>query len=280
MSWNERFMPYPVLTPSNDDYNNPRFELLVNEPVRAGGVLTIPFKLEVSSASLKKLISKSKAQYVIQTSCIRTVARDTHRTFLDTDTFELLDGDYSDALVLTPYILAVEEIPSFKSDEHAREWRDYHPEGFDIEEAGILAVGNDVEITLASDSIGSVIDLVAMPQAEGMFSVELDGEHIVISVSGEDKQRIDAMRRRSERDITHASLFPSLYLHAITSALQSVFDYEDRRWARTILNQLEDKGIQADRETIAAQSLHYAQLLMEQPLAKHLDAAFATETDL
>ena len=280
MSWNERFIPYPVLTPSNDDYTDPRFELLVSEPVRGGGVLTIPFNLEVSSASLKELISKSKAQYVIQTSCIKTVARDTHRTFLDTDTLELLDGDYSDALVLTPYILAVEEVTNFKSDEHASEWRDYHPEGFEIEEAGILAVGNDVEITLSSDSIGSVIDLVAMPRVEGMFDVELDGERIVISVSGEDKQRIDAIRKRSERDITHAALFPGLYLHAITSALQSVFDYEDRRWAQTRLNQLEDKGIQADRETLQAQALHYAQLLMEQPLAKHLEAAFAPETDL
>ena len=280
MSWNERFMPYPVLTPSNDDYDSPRFELVVEEPVRSAGVLTVPFKLEVSSASLKELIGEAKAQYVIQTSCIRTVARDTHGTFLDEGRLELFDEDYSDALTLTPYILAVGEIPSFKSDEHAREWRDYHPEGFNIEEAGILAVGNDVEITLSPDSIGSVIDLVAMPQAEGMFSVELDGEHIVISVSGEDKQRIDAMRKRSERDITHAALFPGLYLHAITSALQSVFDYEDRRWAQAILNQLEDKGIHADRETIAAQSLHYAQLLMEKPLEKHLDAAFAPETDL
>ena len=280
MSWNERFIPYPVLTPSNDDYNSSRFELLVNEPVRSGGMLNIPFELEVSSGSLKELISKSKAQYVIQTSCIKTVARGTYNTFLNADTLVLSDGDYSDTLTLTPYILAVDEISNFKSDEHTPEWRLYHPEGFEIEEAGILAVGNDVEITLSPDSIGSVIDLVAMPRVEGMFDVDLDGEHIVISVSMEDKQRIDVMRKQSERELAHAALFPGLYLHAITSAIQAVSDYEDRRWAQTILNQLEDKGIRADRETLQAQSLHYAQLLMEQPLAKHLDAAFALDIDL
>ena len=280
MAWNERYIPYPVLTPSNDDYKNPRFELSVTEPVRSGGTLSIPFSLEVSSNALTALVGKSKAQFMIQTSCIKTVARDTFATFKPEGTLTLADGDYSGALLLTPYILAVEEIINFKSDEHAREWREYHPEGFDIEEAGILAVGNDVEITLSSDSIGSVIDLVAMPIAEGMFSVDLDGEHIVISVSREGKQRIDVMRRQSEWDPAHAALFPSLYLHAISKAVQEVFDHEDRQWAQTLLNQIEDKGIQADRGTLQARSLHYAQVLMEQPLEKLLDAAFAPQIDL
>ena len=280
MSWNERFIPYPVLTPSNDDYDDPRFELLVTEPVRSDGMLNIPFRLEVSSHSLRELIDKSKAQYVIQTSCVRTVARDTHDTFTDEGVLELPDGDYSDALVLTPYILATEEIANFRSNEHALEWREYHPEGFDIEEAGILAVGNDVEITLAPDSIGSVIDLVAMPQVEGLFNIDLDNDHILISVSREDKQRIDAMRMHSERDIIHASLFSGLYLHAITSAIQALPEYEDRRWAQTILNRLEDKGVRTDRADLQAGALRYAQQLMEQPLAKHLEAAFAPDADI
>ena len=280
MSWNERFIPYPVLTPSNDDYDDPRFELLVTEPVRSDGMLNIPFRLEVSSHSLRELIDKSKAQYVIQTSCVRTVARDTHDTFTDEGVLELPDGDYSDALVLTPYILTTEEIANFRSDEHAPEWREYHPEGFDIEEAGILAVGNDVEITLAPDSIGSVIDLVAMPQVEGLFDVDLDNDHILISVSREDKQRIDAMRMHSERDLIHASLFSGIYLHAITSAIQALPEYEDRRWAQTILNRLEDKGVRTDRADLQAGALRYAQQLMEQPLTKHLEAAFAPDADI
>ena len=279
MSWNERFIPYPVLTPSNDDYREPRFELLVTEPVRSDGMLNIPFKMEVSSGSLKSLIEKEKAQYVIQTSCVRTVARDTLDTFVDEGTLELPDGDYADTLILTPYIIAIEEIANFKSEEHAVEWREYHPEGFDIEEAGILAVGNDIEITLAPDSIGSVIDLVAMPQVEGLFDVDLDNEHILISVSRDDKQRIDAMRMHSERDLIHASLFSGLYLHAITSAIQSLSEYEDRRWAQTILNRLADKGVQTGRMDLQAGALRYAQLLMEQPFAKHLEAAFAPDTD-
>ena len=280
MPWNERFIPYPVLTPSTDDYDDSRFELLVTEPLRSDGMLNIPFRLEVSSRSLKDLIDKAKAQYVIQTSCVRTVARDTHDTFIDEGTLELPDGDYSDALVLTPYILATGEIANFKSEEHAREWREYHPEGFDIEEAGILAVGDDVEITLAPDSIASVIDLVAMPQVEGLFNVYLDNDHILISLSREDKQRIDAMRMHSERDLIHASLFSGLYLHAITSAIQVLPEYEDRRWAQTILNRLEDKGVRTDKADLQDGALRYAQQLMEQPLAKHIEAAFAPDTDL
>ena len=280
MSWNERLIPYPVLSPLSDDYDDPRFDLLVTEPVRSAGNLNIPFKMEVSSPSLKDLITEFKAQYVIQTSCVRTAARDTYGTSIAEGMLELADGDYSDALILTPYILAVEEIANFKSEEHAPEWREYHPEGFDIEEAGILAVGNDVEITLAPDSIGSVIDMVAMPQVEGLFNVDLDNDHILISVNREDKQRIDAMRKHSERDLVHASLFSGLYLHAITSAIQALPEYEDRRWAQTILNRLEDIGVQADRDELQARALHYAQQLMEQPLAKHLEAAFVSDTDI
>ena len=277
MSWNERFMPYPVLTPSNDDYDGSRFELLVDAPVRSGGALTIPFRLEVSSNSLKNLIENKKAQYVIQTSCARTVARDTLSSFCHEGILELSDGDFSDALVLTPYILAVQEITNFTSDEHALEWREYHPEGFDIEEAGILAVGNDIEIALASDSIGSVIDLVAMQRSDGEFSVELDGEHILIIVSTEDKQRIEAMRKRSERDLIHASLFSGLYLHAITKGISELSEHGERRWAQTMLNRLEDKGVHVDRADLQAQALRFAQLLMEQPLKKHMEAAFGED---
>lgn len=280
MSWNERYIPYPVLTPSNDDYKSPRFELCVTEPVRSGRTLSIPFRLEVSSDTLKELIAKSRAQYVIQTSCVKTIARDTLATNEPEGCLELPDGDYSDVLLLTPYVLATEDIANFKSDEHATEWRAYHPEGFRIDEAGILAVGNDVEITLSSDSIGSVLDLVAMSQADGTFNVNLDGEHIVISVSAGDKQRIDILRMQSEHDLRHASLFSSIYLSAITQAVSEAFDHEDRRWAQVILKRLEDSGVEADRETVQDQALNYAQTLMEQPLTKHLDAAFAEEPGL
>lgn len=280
MTWNERLIPYPVLTPINDDYISPHFELIVSEPVRTAGTLNIPYHLKLSSETLRELITKSRAQYVIQTSCVKTIARDTLVTNEPKGCLELPDGDYSDVLLLTPYVLATEDIDNFKSDEHATEWRAYHPEGFRIDEAGILAVGNDVEITLSSDSIGSVIDLVAMPQADGAFNVSLDDEHIVISVSAEDKQRIDILRMQSEHDLRHASLFSSIYLSAITQAVSEAFDHEDRRWAQVILKRLEDSGVEADRETVQVQALHYAQTLMEQPLSKHLDAAFAEEPDL
>lgn len=279
MPWNERFMPYPILTTANDDYSSPVFEMVVSSPMRSGEQISIPFKLEISSNALKDLVSKCRAQYVIQTSCVRTAMRDTFSTFREEDTITLPEGDYSESLLLTPYILAVDEISNFQSDEHALEWREYHPEGFEIEEAGILAVGDEVEIVLSNNSIGSVIDLAALPQAEGMFSVELDGEHIVIGMSRETKQRVDTVRRRSERDLAHASLFPALYLHAITYALRSLSEHEDRRWAQTMLRQLEDKGVQADREIIQADSLKYAQLLMDLPLSNHLGAAFMSDID-
>jgi len=82
------------------------------------------------------------------------------------------------------------------------------------------------------------------------------------------------MRKRSERDLIHASLFSGLYLHAITKAIAELPEHGDRRWAQTMLKRLEDKGVQTDQADLQSQALHFAQLLMEQPLGKHMEAAF------
>lgn len=273
MAWNDRIIPYPILTPANDDYAGARFELHAPEPVRSGGSINIPFRLDVSSETLKALVGDAKAQYVIQMSCPQTSMRDTYPTSHAEDILILSDGDFADALTLTPYILAVDAISDFKSGEHAPEWQIYRPEGFSIPAAGIMAVGGEVEIELAPSGIGSVIDLVEMRGSDGMLGVDLDGEHIVISVGPDDKRRIDRLRTLSERNMARAALYPALYLHAITSAIQALAEYEGRRWAKTIVRQIEDNGIGVDIETIQANPLHYAQLLMQRPLAAYLDAA-------
>ncbi|MDE0369269.1 MAG: hypothetical protein OXI84_03920 [bacterium] len=280
-TWNQRLLPYPLLAPWTEDYEHSAFSVEVPEAVlKSGSQVTIGLAFHLHSDTLRGLIEEDEARYVVEVSCRRTFMRSTH-VASECDTLLLDASDYEEEILITPYVASTRALEEFRSAEHASEWRDHRPEGFNVPIAGILAVGNNTPIILRDSAVNSVIDLIGNPKIpEGTFDVQLDDERIKIHVPSAEKEKIEAVRARRGSGVEFAALFPGLYLHAVAEALRNLSEYNDTRWAFTMRNAL-DSLVQGDLDTelLRDNALRYAQDLMEQPVGLFLTAAMRSDEE-
>lgn len=282
-TWNPRHLPYPVLAPWNDDYGDKTFGAIVPQAVLSNGAeISFTIKYNLTSRYIRELIAEGKAKYVALVTCSKTSSRNAYVTNQnqDEDVHVLNASDYSEEFRLFPYVVAMSQINGFISDEHAEEFKQFKPDGFDIAPASILAVGQGSRIVLEAGSPYSVIDLVNDPKVEnGMFKVDLEQQRIKIHVSPKDKKQIEALRDKGRHSAEMSTLFPAIYLHAITEALRNLSEHTDAGWAFTIKQSLEERNIVADDEELKNNTLTYAQQLLENPVGTLLTAFVNKEED-
>ena len=280
-TWHHRLLPYPLLAPWTEDYENSSFGIDVPEAVLNNGCqVKIDLVFRLYSDTLRRLIENDEATYAVEISCPRTFTRSTHVTS-EQDELILEASEYDEEILLTPYVISSKALKKFKASEHASEWRDHRPEGFNVPTAGILAVGNSTRIILEDTGVNSVIDLIANPNVtEGSFSIQLDDERIKIYVPIAEKEKIEAVRIKRGSSLEFTALFPGLYLHAVAEAIRNLSNYEHTRWAFTLRNALERSGHGGvDTELLRNDALRYAQDLLEQPLGKFLTAAMRLDEE-
>ena len=280
-TWYQRLLPYPLLAPWTEDYENSSFGVDVPEAVLNNGrQIKVDLVFRLYSDTLHGLIEKDEAAYAVEVSCPRTFVRSTHVTS-ERETVFLDAGDYEEEILITPYVVSTTALEELRSSEHASEWRDHRPEGFSVPTAGILAVGNNTRIILEDSGVSSVIDLVANPNVpEGTFDVQLEDERIKIHVPLAEKEKIEAVRTRRGSSVEFAALFPGLYLHAIAEGLRNLPEHESTRWGFTMRSALDRSGHGGvDNELLRNHALRYAQDLMEQPVGVFLTAAMTSEEE-
>ena len=280
-TWHQRLLPYPLLAPWTEDYENSSFAVDVPEAVLNNGrQIKVDLVFRLYSDTLHGLIESDEARYAVEVSCPRTFVRSTHVTS-ERETLLLDAGDYEEEILITPYVVSTRALEEFRSSEHTAEWRDHRPEGFSIPTSGILAVGNNTRIILEDSGVSSVIDLVANPNvSEGTFDVELDDERIKIHVPLAEKEKIEAVRKRRGSSVEFAALFPGLYLHAVAEGLRNLPEHEKTRWGFTMRSALDKSGHGGvDAELLRNHALRYAQDLMEQPVGEFLTAAMTSEEE-
>lgn len=282
MWWNSRLLPHPLLAPWTDDYGEAEFSATVPDAVlNNGDKINLTIKYHLTSQILRELVDNEQAQYVGLVVCPKTFSRSSHPSRFD-ETPESLDaGDYSEALVFTPYVVATSRIEGFISEEHAEEIRQIKAGGFTILPGSILAIGRPTDIILEDGgSPFSVMDLVPnRAVASGSFQVELGENKIEIHVSPDDKNRMEALRHRGERTVEMAALFPAVYLHALTEALRNLLEYSEQHWARNLRRALERHNIDADAEQLKMDALKWAQVLLGNPVGTLLTAFDAREEE-
>ena len=282
-TWNPRHLPYPLLAPWNDDYGDNTFGAIVPQAVLNNGAeISFTIKYNLTSRYIRGLIAEGKANYVALVTCSKTSSRNAYITKQqDEDVHVLNASDYSEEFRLFPYVVAMQQINGFISDEHAEEFKQFKPDGFDIAPASILAVGQGSRIVLEEGgSPYSVIDLVSDPKIEnGLFKVDLDEQRIKIHVSPNDKKRIEALRDRRHSAEMY-TLFPAIYLHAITEALRNLSEHTEAGWASTIEQSLAERNIaEDDYEELRINALTYAQQLLAKPVGTLLTAFMNKEED-
>lgn len=273
-TWNPRQLPYPLLAPWTEDYAGTIFNTTVPTAVlNDGKQISFTIKYHVTSTYLSGLIASKKAEYITVLVCPSTGVRCALSTFDDEGVHVLEAGDYTKQIQLFSYIVAKQTLRSFGTPEHAEEFRTYRPDGFEISAGSILGVADEVKIELEEGtSADSIIDLVQdnnIPPGE--FRVNLDDVRIKIHVHPKEKVQIEALRARGRASTEMVSLFPALYLHAITEALRNLGE-SNSQWTDAMREALRKKGIDADDEVLRDNAVPYAQQLLDRPLGVLLTA--------
>ena len=271
--WHQRLLPYPLLSKSTDDYPLSGFSCRVRKSVLSNGeVINLALEYQLNCESVDSLVRLGKADFAVQTSCVRTYNRELHTAGQNNLQYlTLTASDYSHEIVATPYIVATKPIHGFTSKDHATEIRELKPDGFDLPRGSILAVADSIRIVIADTSLHSAIDLVSnSATSRGHYDLDLTTDRIKIHVSPADKLVLERLRNQKAYQVGRTTLTAALYLNAITQALHRMHEYPESGWAQVLGIALERQQIHDDDEGIRRNAPKYAQAILEAPLGRLL----------
>lgn len=282
-SWN-RLIPYPILAPWTDDYGDARFSGSLHRTIynekRSEIALTIKYHL--TSTGLQSLIDDEQAVFVGQFECPRTFKRLTTTPSRSDEDVHVLDaGDFSNEILFTPYVVATANLKKFRLPEHAPEIRQFLPCGFDITEGSMLAVGNSTNIEAEDREMPaphSVIDLVELKTDQEFMYVDLTDNRIKIFVPRQEKERIEALRRHPIDSVGNSTLFPAVYLHAVSMGISELLANtgDSKQWTASFEKALRDTAgpdAMNDQDHLRQNALVYAQQILKNPIRNFLTAA-------
>lgn len=287
MAWNDRQLPYPVLSPYADNYGAFAFGVAECNPTFSNGNLNLVFAYHLTCPSMLALIEAGQAEYhAVLHSGGTGFRRHIHHPGGDRRALEIVAvGDLDDQRAeLTPYVVTGAEAVDYNPPELNEEYRLVHPWGFRVPPYSILAVGAPQIIDLSDAGVDSVIDLLKDPNVEdGYMALDLDAEHVKIHVSPADRSRINRLRKEYS-DVRQSPLGAGLILPAIAYALAALPNHLDRAWgqsfARAVDAELASQGQQwddYDQLQDPQTAWQYAQRLLQGPLTSLLDRLLMSE---
>ena len=280
ITFNNRNLGYPLLTPDGGDYNDVTFD--IDEPsvaIRDEHIL-IDIMYRNSSRAISQLIADGKARYFTIVANDATFQRTaTPQTAQTIQAIRLPTDQFDGMIQLMPYVTAIQQMDGFAHAEHHPEYAQASPKGFSIQPGMILAVGNTHNVNLAvKTDLKAVVNIQPTTLIhDRSFRIDLDDRYITVYVSQPDFEAINRIRV-DKRPSRPASLWPSLYLHLITEGIRGLSDHADNHWAQTFQRELTDIGADPDnQEDLNQNALRYAQNIIAahqptSPMALLLDA--------
>ena len=272
-TYNRRNLPHPTLRPNGTDYVAQSFfacEPLAIRRSAQSEEITVAVRYSQNSPGLNKLIESGTAQYQCLTECVVTLLRELHRSTSRNHTIRLSSTKYQGQVILRPFIIATADIPEFRCSDWAPSIQKLLIEGAATPVGSILAIGQEAtfDVNTAVDQ-ESYIEITPSQDVESSrFKIDLSGERIVIQINPDDKPAVDRIRQDEE---SLQSLFPSMYQRAIEEAIRQHLkeDHAGKRWAVRIAETLADHQLETDdSDLLDANSLDYAQQIMQNPLAR------------
>ena len=288
VSFRNRNLGYPLLTPESRDYISGGFDIEPPEAIRGAEGVNIEITYRLESPYLNHLVEQGNAAFqtlvVGSGSFLREATPKIGKT-VQQHTLDL--NRWTGTIELMPYLTATNLITGFASEEHDPEFAMVEPNGFTVEPPMILAIGNIYEIDIEEAvSAMSVVDIQPNPLVQpGEIRLDFAQPHIMVYVSPVDHQRI-WNTVEDQRDSRQQSIWPALYLHVITEGIRKLPDYQDYSWVTAFERALRKSGYNPeDTDTLQSEALQYAQRIIfdekkRYPLGLMLDAFAAEDNDL
>ena len=287
ISFRNRNLGYPLLAPGLSDYLAGGFDIAAPDARRNSGGISLQIAYRLESPYLNGLVEQGRAAFqsliVGDGSFMREATPHTQQP-VQQHTLDL--ARWSGTIEVMPYLTATQRIVGFTSDEHHPEFAAVEPDGFTIEPAMILAVGNAYDVDIdETASASAVVDIQPRTRvAPGEFQIDLEQPHIIVYVAPRDFKLINRTVVDS-RDSRRQTLWPSIYLLALSEGIRQLPEHEDHAWSAAFRRALDKSGIDyTDGETLRNDALQYAQRIIHDekksyPLGMMLDAFAADDND-
>ena len=259
----DKSFPHPVLRPFSDDYPEAEFQCSAAFDAGEDGI-KFDVSLAMSSNSLFDLINAGKASFAIVISCRDTYYRRTTLLSEEHVEIEASAGDLRGEVLISPYVVAIQSISSYSSEEFHEE---YSGLTFDIEAGQVLAQDDPQVLFVDKDVFRPVTSVFKLVRDEsltgGSWVVDLDEDFVNISVSPQMKEVLDGARNDPKNQCI---LINSIYFGAVTYAIQALKEdaaqFSDRKWAEVMRRQAHNLGESLENKD----AYLLAQHLMSNPL--------------
>ena len=256
------FLPHPVLLPEGTDYKEEfKFDIDITKKPQhtldGDIVLTVGFDLK--SKFIHNMIQHGMAKICIVIKCAKTHIRKTIFKHNDQKIeLKLPFSDYYDRITLSSYIAATKPIYEFKSNEHHEEFSEV---SINLPVGAILARASDANLKIDSlQTLNAAIQLVTNNELkDGEYVVDVSDDYIKIFMTESMRQQVNALRQTNNR-----ILFPSIYMVALTHAIQKVTEDGTKVWEEALRNTLigYDRKITDD---LKSNAYRHAQMLLKYP---------------
>lgn len=277
MKPSNRLTPYPVLASYRDDYLNASFDANVSA-VQQFGDLRINVNFSLDEPALTALIDSGVAEYAIHVECPSTSYREcinTREGFIS-ESLERLN--VKDVVEICTFIVASKPIKNFRSE---RFHPDYEDLAFDIDEGGVLAIGECKQVTVKSeDDIARHPSIIKVTRAgsgqRDAMAVNTDlSDNILISLKPELHDIYVTYGGGSQSDLVLSLVIVPALQAVITRMIEQGNNGgdSDKEWFKSIVEILERNGIalsNLDNYSESLSALAISQQLLSQPIERSL----------
>lgn len=277
-----KLYPYPVLADYSDDYNDHTFNTSI-DMVKDGYNLRLDFVSELTSNTIKKLISEGKASYVYHLECAQTGFRHVIITSNTEERYPLDKKLVRGKLQVCTFIVAKVDLHSYSSDEFHD---DYTGMQFEIEAGCVIAVGTQVNFDIQKKiddiaNLPSIFSIIRNPDVDVKeMLVEFESNKIIIKLPFNDFSTYKQLSRDSNNNhiLNALTVIPALTF-VMSELKQRDIDERseiDYGWYRTIKNTLLktfDIDIESD-DFNELNTIEYAQRLINSPIPEAFNSLF------
>lgn len=245
MSLKPRTFPYPVLSPSSDDFLGATFDADLDfKPTKeeGGTSFTLDFAIQLNSEFLSTQVQEGLAELWLDVESPETLHRQAY-PIQSSGSLQFAKGALFGKVTLTPYLLA--SVPQTKYTPRGVH-HEYSGAEFSVRPGDVLAYGpsQDFEFIRDETSDPDFITFVLAPEMDpDVYQVDVMGSPILVRAGS---NVMTYWSKAREDAFTKPALYQGVYKDCVLFALSALAANEvgeDVYWAKALLSKVQDLGI-------------------------------------
>lgn len=270
-----KLYPYPVLASFNNDYIDSFFDIEVEERMTDKEII-LNFYPKLNNEELAEKIRANDAMFVAHLECSYTSFREIKEIPFEGTTVTISANKVEDVMQICPFVVATRDIYDYRNTKFNAE---YEGATFELDKGNIMAIGLEKVIHIEKEddeianvpSIFSVTEIIDPRQKDIVIDYSNDKIGLRLPTKVYRKFVTQNSNNINAQPVLHAMLIiPALIkcLEEVKHSGDDYYQYEERRWYRSIVKAAKSKNIELNEETIAnIDTFDLAQKLMNNTTA-------------